>query len=97
MMNGRGQVVQRFTFRSDCEEAIQEILQSRGLFCNNAELNDVRYGAIHRFTFRSDCAEARASVARVGRFCDGGDLFDAAGNLIRRFTFSSDCRRALGI
>lgn len=104
LMNDRNQVLQDFTFASDCNEALTT---RRGdMICasdvtKNSMIN-VRFGiSVKEFTFKSDCISALQNQ-KDGFICaadaaNGVDLMSLYRmQPIRHFTFASDCQSALG-
>lgn len=95
LVDGFERIIHQFTFRSDCQTALQQTRQFYGRFCDNEEMRHIRGVAIHRFTFRSDCVKALNEGDNFyGIFCDRQDMISDEG-VIQRFTFGSECQQAV--
>jgi hypothetical protein len=103
LMNDRNQVLQDFTFASDCNEALTT---RRGdMICasdvTKNSMSNVRFGiSVKEFTFKSDCMSALQNQ-KDGFVCaaDGANGVDLMSlyrvQTIRHFTFAADCQSAL--
>jgi hypothetical protein len=97
LVRENGTVAHDFTFRSDCQDGLNDLdLIGRNVFCDGGSMRHIYRGAIANLTFESDCKEALFEVRDYnGLFCNGGVLMNHIGERLGDYTFSSNCKEAL--
>lgn len=97
MFNNLGRPMYRFTFSSDCTNALAQSQSFNGRFCDDEKLVRENGQVSHQFTFRSHCNEALVDLrnSRYGLYCDSGLMNQIYRGRVANLTFESDCKDAL--
>ena len=92
-----GTPLYRFTFSSDCADALNQSRNNDGRFCDGRVLVREDGRAVHQFAFWSECPEALLDlkVSNRGLYCDDGDLNQIYSGTLANMAFKSYCKQAI--
>ena len=73
-----GKFIYRFSYSSDCEEALRQSAYNQGRFCDGKKLVKEDGTVLNSFSFHSNCPEAFSKImfSRKGLYCSGKEMFN---------------------
>jgi hypothetical protein len=92
-----GKALYRFTFISDCVNALIQSKNNNGRFCDENLLVREDGKVSRQYSFSSECLDGLLDlkVSNRGLYCHDGDLNQIYSGTLAKMAFKSDCKQAI--
>lgn len=90
-------VVHRFSFKSECNKALEEARTTAGRFCDGDKIFLPNGYEFHDFNWSSQCQEALGALrdSKAGLFCDGSAMYQIHLGQLFYHSFEAHCKEAV--